>query len=207
MMNDSANRLSGGSKTVEGSTRPATYDDLNFREPQDVNSPEEDQERREEDKRDGGATGRDANDPGDIHSLGDEPNLPDEEEIVNEAEERIAAENAKLLEAFPETGDDEGRRSFFADAFETARELGFSDEEMREVIDHRLFKLVHYARLGLNAERARAKALQKVSAAPALAPRTKAKSLAQRQSRESREAMQRLSRTGSIRDAMAVDFE
>lgn len=123
------------------------------------------------------------------------------------SEERLEVENAKLLEAFPQTRHDEGRRAFFADAFETAREVGFSDEEVREVVDHRLFKLAHHARLGLLAERSRARALQKVAAAPAAVPRLKAKNKTQLQDRVSREAMQRLARTGSMRDAMAVDFE
>ncbi|ODR92445.1 hypothetical protein [Sinorhizobium alkalisoli] len=318
MINDSANLPSGGSKTVGGSTEPASYDDLDFREPQEANPQGE-----EEEKRGGEGTDHYADEPDEIDPEGDEPIPPDEEEMANEAEdmivtlkggeqipleelklgymrdrdyhqktqdlakrgralesmssrlaatanavaelvagqipdeppeelrlsdpaayqrqralhqagleqlarvmaladepagvvaelqsaaaeERLAAENAKLLDAFPQTGHDEGRQAFFADAFETARELGFSEQEMREVIDHRLFKLAHYARLGLNAERARAKALQKVTEAPAPAPRLKAKSQAQRQNRESREAMRRLARSGSIRDAMAVDFE
>lgn len=318
MMNDSANLSFGGSKTVDGSTEPASYDDLNFWEPHGANQQDEDEE-----KRAGEETGHYADEPGEINGEGDEPTLPDEEEVANEAEdmivtlkggervplgelklgymrdqdyrhktqdlanqgralesmssrvaatanavaelvagqipdepseelrlydphayqrewalhqagleqlarvmaladepsgvvaeiqsaaaeERLTAENAKLLEAFPQTGHDEGRQAFFADAFETARELGFSDEEVREVIDHRLFKLAHYARLGLNAERARAKALQKVTTAPASAPRVKAKNQAQRRHRENREAMRRLTRSGLIRDAMAVEFE
>ncbi|ASY63477.1 hypothetical protein SJ05684_c20350 [Sinorhizobium sojae CCBAU 05684] len=318
MMNDSANLPFGGSKTVEGSTEPATYDDLDFWEPHEANQQDEDEE-----KRAGKETGHYTEEPGELNGEGYEPTHPGEEEVANEAEdmivtlkggervplgelklgymrdqdyrhktqdlanqgralesmssrvaatanavaemvagqipdepseelrlrnpqayqrqwalhqaglqqvarvmalanepagvvadlqaavaeERLASENAKLLEAFPQTGQEEGRLAFFADAFETARELGFSEQEMREVIDHRLFKLAHYARLGLNAERARAKALQKITAAPAPVPRLKAKSQAQRHSRESREAMQRLTRSGSIRDAMAVDFE
>ncbi|MBP2237123.1 pyruvate/2-oxoglutarate dehydrogenase complex dihydrolipoamide acyltransferase (E2) component [Sinorhizobium kostiense] len=318
MMNDSADLPFGGSKTVDGSAEPASYDELNFWEPHEANPRNEDEE-----KRSGGETGHDDGEPNGIDADGDEPTLSDEEEAANEAEdmivtleggeqvpleelklgymrerdyrhkkqdlanrgralesmssrvvatakavaelvagqipdepseelrlsdpeayqrqralrqagleqlarmmaladepagvvaelqsaaaeERLAAENAKLLEAFPQTRDDEGRQAFFAEAFETARELGFSEPEMREVIDHRLFKLAHYARLGLNAERARLKALQKVTEAPAPTPRVKAKSQAQRQNRESREAMRRLTRSGSIRDAMAVDFE
>ncbi|MDK1373357.1 MULTISPECIES: hypothetical protein [unclassified Sinorhizobium] len=142
-----------------------------------------------------------------VMALGDEPAAVTAELQAAASEERLETENARLLEAFPETGQDEGRQAFFADAFETARELGFSDEEVREVVDHRLFKLAHYARLGLIAERSRARALQKVAAAPASAPRMKARSETRRHQRESREAMQRLTRTGSIRDAMAVDFE
>ncbi|MBP1882393.1 hypothetical protein [Sinorhizobium mexicanum] len=142
-----------------------------------------------------------------VMALGDEPAAVMTQLQAAASEERLEAENARLLEAFPETGQDEGRQAFFASAFETARELGFSDEEVREVVDHRLFKLAHYARLGLIAERSKARALQKVAAAPASAPRMKARNQAQRHQRESREAMQRLTRTGSIRDAMAVDFE
>ncbi|HXV31061.1 MAG TPA: hypothetical protein VD840_12085 [Sinorhizobium sp.] len=317
MMNDSANPPLGGSKTVGGSTEPASYDDLDFWEPHEAN-PED-----EEEGRDGEGTGHYADEQHEADAEGDEPAFPDEEEAANEAEdmivtlkggeqvpleelklgymrdrdyrhktqdianrgralesmsnrvaatanavaelvagqipdeppeelrlhdpqayqrqwalhqaglerlvhvmaltdepagiaaelqtaasaERLEAENARLLEAFPQTAQEEGRQAFFADAFETARELGFSDEEVREVVDHRLFKLAHYARIGLSAERARAKALRKVTAAPASAPRMKAKNLAQRQQRESRDAMQRLARSGSIRDAMAVDFE
>ncbi|MCA1440325.1 hypothetical protein I6F07_08890 [Ensifer sp. IC4062] len=142
-----------------------------------------------------------------VMALADAPTSVAAELQAAASEERLEAENARLLEAFPETGNDEGRQAFFASTFETARELGFSEEEVREVVDHRLFKLAHYARLGLIAERSRAKALQKVAAAPASAPRMKARNQAQRHQRESREAMQRLARTGSIRDAMAVDFE
>ncbi|WP_018240138.1 hypothetical protein [Ensifer sp. BR816] len=142
-----------------------------------------------------------------VMALGDESAGVAGELRAAASEERLETENAKLLEAFPQTGHDEGRQAFFADVFEAAKDLGFSDEEVREVVDHRLFKLAHYARLGLLAERSRVRAFQKVAAAPAAAPRMKAKNRAQRQQRQSREAMQRLARTGSIRDAMAVDFE
>lgn len=316
MMNDSANLPFGGSKTVDGSLEPASFDDLDFREPHEANPDGEGEEAW------GAATTEYADEDDGPDTQGDEPGFSDDE-LANEAEdlvvtltggeqvpleelklgymrdrdyrhktqdlangrralesmssrvaatanavaeliagqipdeppeelrlydpqayqrqwalhqaglqqlsqvmaladaptsvaaelqaeateERLEAENARLLEAFPETGNDQGRQAFFADAFETARELGFSEEEVREAVDHRLFKLAHYARLGLIAERSRARALQKVAAAPASAPRMKARNQAQRHQRESREAMQRLARTGSIRDAMAVDFE
>lgn len=315
-MNDSANLPFGGSKTVDGSLEPASFDDLHFWEPYEANS-------QVEEERDDERTVNFAQEQDDDGIEGDEPTFPDEDEAANEAEdmivtlkggeevplqelklgymrdrdyrhktqdlanrgralegmssrvaatanavaefvaaqipdeppeelriydphayqrhwalhqagleqlarvmalgeepagvatelqaaaneERLEAENAKLLEAFPQTGHEEGRQAFFADAFETAGELGFSDEEVRDVIDHRLFKLAHYARLGLLAEQSRAKALQKVAAAPATTPRMKARTQAKRELRESREAMQRLARTGSMRDAMAVDFE
>lgn len=123
------------------------------------------------------------------------------------SDEVLEAENAKLMEAFPEIADEEGRLSFFAGAFDVARHLGFSEEEVREVADHRMFKLAHYARLGLAAEQAKTRAMAKLKRAPAPAARPRPAAKSERSPRESAEAMKRLSKTGSIRDAMAIDFD
>lgn len=124
-----------------------------------------------------------------------------------ESDEQLEEENSRLIEAFPETADAEGRHSFFAGAFEVAQSLGFSEAEVREVTDHRLFKLAHYARLGLAAEQAKKRALSKLQRAPAPVARPRPAARAEHAPRQSREAMQRLSKSGSIRDAMGVDFD
>ncbi len=123
------------------------------------------------------------------------------------SDEQLEAENAKLIEAFPEIADGEGRLSFFAGAFDVAEALGFSEAEVREVTDHRLFKLAHYARLGLAAEQAKKRAMSKLqrAAAPVARPRPAGK--AGQAPARSREAMKRLTKSGSIRDAMGVDFD
>ncbi len=123
------------------------------------------------------------------------------------SDEALEAENAKLMEAFPETADEEGRLAFFAGAFDVARVLGFSEEEVREVADHRMFKLAHYARLGFAAEQAKMRAMAKLKRAPSPVARPRPAAKAERSPRESLEAMKRLSKTGSIRDAMAIDFD
>lgn len=123
------------------------------------------------------------------------------------SDEALEIENAKLIDAFPETADEEGRLAFFAGAFDVARVLGFSEEEVREVADHRMFKLAHYARLGLAAEQAKTRAMAKLKRAPSPVARPRPAAKAERSPRESLEAMKRLSKTGSIRDAMAVDFD
>lgn len=121
--------------------------------------------------------------------------------------ETLEAENTKLLEAFPTLKKPEAREKFFADAFKAGKDLGFSDEEMRGFTDHRYFKVMHYALRGLEAERARKTALQKVANAPAVPPRGKpAGSATNTQARANKDAMKRLNRTGSIRDAMQIDF-
>ncbi len=123
------------------------------------------------------------------------------------SDEQLDVENARLIEAFPETADAEGRLSFFAGAFDVAEALGFSEAEVREVTDHRLFKLAHYARLGLAAEQAKKRAMSKIARAPAPVARPRPAARAEQAPRQSREAMKRLSKSGSIRDAMGVDFD
>ena len=122
-------------------------------------------------------------------------------------EETLQAESEKLAQVFPQTTKDEGRKAFFDQAFSAARELGFSDAELKGVSDHRLFGLAYYAQIGMKAEQARAKALTKVTAAPPATPSPRPNGAANQQVRKSKEAMQRLSKSGSIKDAMAIDFD
>lgn len=121
-------------------------------------------------------------------------------------QEVLSTENAKLIEAFPTTGTPEGRKKFFEATTSAAKELGFSEEELAQVTDHRLFKLAHYARIGLAAEAAKAKAQQKVKDVPPVAPNKRQPGANANKARKNQEAMKRLARTGSIHDAMEIDF-
>ncbi|MQW35036.1 hypothetical protein CN140_02580 [Sinorhizobium meliloti] len=122
-------------------------------------------------------------------------------------EETLAAENAKLLEAFPHLVRDDAREKFFSDAFKVGEDLGFSPDEMQGFTDHRYFKVMHYAMLGLQAEQARGKALNKVNNAPPATPKAKPNGAVNPQARKNQDAMKRLSKTGSIKDAMSIDFD
>lgn len=119
----------------------------------------------------------------------------------------IEDENAKLAMAFPQTATDEGRKKFFDAAASAARELGFSDEEIGQSVDHRMFALAHYAKLGMQAEQAKAKAKAKVVDAPPVALQRRPQGPNAGQGARNKEAMKKLARTGSINDAMLVDFE
>lgn len=129
---------------------------------------------------------------------------------INQADERerLSAENAKLAERFPQTAKPETRAKFFESATGAARDLGFSEAELANVTDHRMFALAHYARLGMEAEKAKATAAKKVANVPPVTPPKKAALSGDAQVvRKNQEAMRRLSRSGSIADAMAVDWE
>jgi len=119
----------------------------------------------------------------------------------------LQAETAKLAEAFPQVATADGHKKFFDAAAATARELGYSDAEIGSATDHRLFKLAHYARLGLQAEAARAKAKLKVVNVPPVAPnkRPAAQDATKRQA--NRKAVDRLKRSGSLDDAINIDWD
>lgn len=145
-----------------------------------------------------------------VNAIIEQANAP--KEVANKltAEQRselLQGENAKLAEAFPTTATPEGRKKFFESAASAAREIGYSDEDIKGVTDHRMFKLAHYARLGLAAEKAKAKAAQKVAGVPPVAPNKRQQGATASKARANRDAMKRLSQTGSIHDAMAIDFD
>jgi len=142
-----------------------------------------------------------------VIEMGTEPKAVAGDLTQSVNEETLAAENAKLLEAFPHLAKDDAREKFFADAFAVGQNLGFTPEEMQKFTDHRYFKVMHYAMLGLRAEQARAKAMKKVENAPPGAPKVKAKGPTSQKARQNQDAMKRLAKTGSIKDAMAIDFD
>jgi hypothetical protein len=143
-----------------------------------------------------------------IINLANEPKQVAGKLTKEQEDELVALNDAKLAEAFPQTRKSaEERRKFFDQTFQTARDLGFTDEELKGQIDHRYFKLAYYARLGLQAQQAKGKALAKVAQAPPAVAIGKAKGAAAQQSRANQDAMKKLSKTGSIKDAMSIDFD
>jgi hypothetical protein len=119
----------------------------------------------------------------------------------------LREEDAKLAQAFPQTTNPEGRKKFFDQAYAGAEALGISRDELNSLTDHRAYLLAHYAKLGLAAESAGKKAKAKVEKAPPMAPQKRAKGASEGNQRKNREAMKRLAQTGSIHDAMGIDFE
>ena len=142
-----------------------------------------------------------------ILAKANEPKAVTQQLTKDQRDEQLRTESAKLAEHFPQTATREGREAFFEQAFNTARDLGFSDEEFKQVTDHRYFRLAHYARLGMIAEQAKKKAMAKVVASRApQPPQPKAQGQNGQQSRKNQDAMQRLSKTGSMKEALNIDF-
>ena len=132
--------------------------------------------------------------------------------MVSEQQQReiLETENARLAERFPETIKSDGRHKFFERSFAAAREVGFSEKDFANVTDHRLFALAHYAKIGMDALKARQVAQRKVeNVPPVTVPRRQNAQGAgvAADAKRSRDAMQRLVTSGSLEDALGVDFD
>lgn len=129
------------------------------------------------------------------------------QEMTQEQRERtLQEENTLLLQKLPALKDEAKRQEFNKATFETARKLGFSAEELNQTTDHRMLVLGHYARLGLEAEQNKAKVAKKAESAPPAKPvkgRVQSKDTG---SEKQKAAIARLNKTGSIHDALKVDF-
>jgi hypothetical protein len=121
--------------------------------------------------------------------------------------ENVRAEIAKLGEAFPQIKTQEGQKKFFEGAIGAGKELGFSDADMQAVTDHRHFTVLHYAALGLQAEKAKKVAQRKVANVPPVQTPRRQTPPSAAKVRANQDAMKRLAKSGSIHDAMSVDFD
>lgn len=117
----------------------------------------------------------------------------------------LAEENRKLADMFPKVATPKGREQFFTDVQSVAHELGYTTQELQRVSDHRLFALAHWARIGMESAKNRTKAKAKVEKAPPATPRKPGQTAAT--ATRNVEAMRKLSRSGSIKDALRVDWE
>ena len=118
---------------------------------------------------------------------------------------QIQEANQRLVEMFPEAASGAGRKAFFDGVQSAANDLGFSNDDLTAVRDPRVFALAHWAAKGMAAEKAKATAKAKVAAAPPATPRKPGQGA--RQANGNAEAMRKLARSGSLRDALAIDWD
>lgn len=136
--------------------------------------------------------------------LGKKPKEIGEKLSATDKQTLVAQENALLAERFPVVATPQGRQKFFESAAAAAQEIGFSMDELSGVTDHRMFVLAHWANEGMKAAKARETAKAKVANVPPATPRKPGQPA---QANRNMDAMRKLARSGSIRDAVKVDWE
>jgi hypothetical protein len=122
--------------------------------------------------------------------------------------ELLATENARMAERFPMTTKEQGRKEFFDRALKAAAYVGMTPQEVANETDHRRLGIAYLASLGMEALEAKKTAQQKVKGVPSVSPpRRQAQSNAVATAKNNQEAMKRLAKTGSLKDAMSIDFD
>ncbi len=120
---------------------------------------------------------------------------------------KLRVENAALVEKLPHLSDPAKRDEFNRQTFQTAMHFGFSAEELNGMVDHRILMMGHHARLGLEAEQAKVTVKLKTKEVPAATPAAKRNRAPDGKFKSQKDAMAKLGKSGSIHDAMDVDFD
>lgn len=136
--------------------------------------------------------------------IGEEIQAKGQEFSAEDMREQWEKSNAELVKAMPHLSDPARRHAFDEANRKTAAEFGFSPEEIEGTHDHRVLRMVHYARIGMRAEHNRNNAKRRVETPKSAKAKGKPVSPSARQNKN---AMQRLSKSGSLEDALAVDFD
>lgn len=134
------------------------------------------------------------------------------ESIQNHSQEMSAEDmrahkekaDAELVKSMPHLSEPSRRAAFDNANKKTAMEFGFSEQEITSTVDPRLLKMVHYARIGQMAEHNRNNAKRRTETPKAAKAKVSKAPIPQTRQRK---AMDRLSKSGSLEDAMSVDFE
>ena len=137
--------------------------------------------------------------------LGETPKNVSQGMNTNDHQKLVADENQKLAALFPETGTQQGRQKFFSEVQTVAHHIGFTDAELNSMTDHRMFALAQLAKEGMAAQKAKVAVKVKAQKAPPVAPRKRGQGANRGGGNAS--AMRKLSKSGSLQDAMAVDFD
>lgn len=128
---------------------------------------------------------------------------------LNEQQRKAIQEDeiGKLVERMPEIAEPKKAREFAEKFLETGNQFGFTKAEL-DTLDHRILIAMHYARLGLEAEKAKASVAKKTITAKPVAPIRKAtKPGGDRTFVQNKDAMRRLTKSGSIHDAVKIDWD
>lgn len=134
-----------------------------------------------------------------------------QEQISNEQRQSqfdMARNEAEALaSAMPELKDPAKLQAFHADLVNGLQHYGIKAEEVGQVMDHRLFLMARDATAYRKLMSQKPQAIDKAKGAPPVQMPGQRQSANEAAARQNRARMEKLSQTGSIHDAMKIDFE
>jgi hypothetical protein len=127
-----------------------------------------------------------------------------QQEQMQLIQQRVSEEKSKLVERIPEWRDEEVATREKAGLINFAQRVGFTSDELSQVVDSRLVDVLRRAYLYDQLQQEKPVARKKVAKAPKMVKGGKPKTSQDVASEKKRKAFDRLKKTGS-KDA-AVDF-
>lgn len=126
--------------------------------------------------------------------------------MSEEAATRSQQEWAQLTEKLPELKDEQRGKALLSQMFDFGRQNGFTDQEVRSALqfDHRQALVIRKAMQWDKLQANKAKAATKVEGRPPVLQGGKRTTSGQQQVRQTKAAMERLNRTGDVKDAAAA---
>lgn len=137
------------------------------------------------------------------HALAHAQKLQQEQQqkLAQEMQKTLEAESKRLIEVIPEWKDEGKRTAEQAEVKSYMRNLGFSDQDLASIMDHRHVRIIRNAMLYEKASKQATIAQKKVSTLkPVLKPGAQL-SKADAKREVSKESLARLRKTGHVRDA------
>ena len=132
--------------------------------------------------------------------LGEAPKKITQEMSESDQKEAFQRANEQLVQMFPEAAGGETRKAFFDNIGSVATELGFTNAELSQTTDPRIFALAHWAKKGMAADKAKAVSKAKVAKAPPSTPRKPGQGATKPDGKK--RAMQNLLKDDSIENAV-----
>ena len=131
-------------------------------------------------------------------------NQQQQSEGVQRMAEYVAAERAKATEAWPELADPAKRDSVKTGIRSYLKEMGFADSDLSHLVDHRQLLIVRDAMRYRAMEKAKPQTLKKVRLLPKVLKPGAAPNKGEGENEKRAAKINRLRKTGKIRDAASV---
>nr|WP_321482330.1 hypothetical protein [uncultured Cohaesibacter sp.] len=129
------------------------------------------------------------------------------QQVQTQRQEAFGRELEALTTKNPTLLDREKQKAYIDEVEGFLKSEGYGNEEILGFIDHRAWQIVHDAMQYRADKEKQSQAKRKVKTVPKVGSNKRAKTAGERKRGRNANAMQRLQKTGSIEDALQVDFD
>lgn len=141
--------------------------------------------------------------------IGSQPKEVRQQMAQTDQQAAMRATQEALVQKIPQMATKDGFGKVMVEVAKAANAVGFTSEDLQSALSlpkgAALIELAHWAQKGMEAEKAKAAAKAKAQKAPPSKPNKPGHNAGR--ANKNRDAMKKLARSGSIQDALRVDFD